>query len=827
MDSATAGRTFVFSVLIALSLRCAPQQPPKIPAPLGQAESLLHQGRIEDAKKQVLDALQRNPSSADGFDLLGIIFAREQDFPNALAAFQKSLRLAPNSTRTHVNLGNLYVAEKAPADAEKEFRTALRLAPADRDANYNLGVLLMAKGSPAEAIPCFERIHPASVAASFNLVQAYFQTKHPAEALRRATMLSEQNKNDVQVHFTLGVLLASQNQYKSSQFELEQADALQPETFEILYNLGLAYLRSNDNSKAELTLGRALKLKPDSAEALYLLAQVYANQSRPLDALDLLVRAHKLAPQNTDIIFQMAQVSISQNYYEDAIPLLEEGLKIAPRRTDLLATLGESYFMSGQVEKAIEQFKKLIEIEPSARSYAFMGLPYRHLGRFDEAKEYFEKGLKLDPHNSSCLYNLGVIAAKQGDAVDAETYFEQILRTNPNFPEALLELANLRIGERKLTEAVDLLKKYVHLATNPATGYYKLAMAERSLHLTAEADRDMHIFQTLSKDVSSGPYPYEHLFDYLDNRSKLTARARDQLDLTEITEQIKKHPDRPDNLYQLAEAYLKTGKLNEARDAIDQLDKMSSGDSRTLAGIGVLLARYRLYDDAIRHFQAALEVNPALDDVRFDLANTLFRKRQYFQALDAANQVSEDGRKDEAYLALLADIYAHLGDTARAEEIYRSAIGRNPDNDEDYLGLALVQFRQNDFAGAKRTLSQGQTRVPASGKILWGLGLASVLDGNIPQATSQFERAVDLLPEWPGSYSTLGVFYFEMGQVDKAREVLDRFKSSSASGSLDVNRIEQVLAQTPAAAPTADATMTAENRQQLLQFALSLADRTL
>ena len=241
----------------------------------------------------------------------------------------------------------------------------------------------------------------------------------------------------------------------------------------------------------------------------------------------------------------------------------------------------------------------------------------------------------------------------------------------------------------------------------------------------------------------------------------------------------------------------------------------------------MLLARYRFYDDAIQHFQAALLANPGSDEVKFDLANAYFRKRIYAQALDAAGQISEDGRKDDAYLALLGDIYAHLGDTAHAAEIFRDAIGRNPDDDQNYLALSLLQFRDGDTAGAKQTLLKGQTRIPGSGKLLWGLGLASVLEGNTAEAAGQFERAVDLLPEWPGSYSILGVFYFETGQIDKAKEVLDRFKNSSASGSLDANRIEQFLAQAPAASPAENEPMNMANRKQLLQLALSLADRTL
>jgi len=102
-----------------------------------------------------------------------------------------------------------------------------------------------------------------------------------------------------------------------------------------------------------------------------------------------------------------------------------------------------------------------------------------------------------------------------------------------------------------------------------------------------------------------------------------------------------------------------------------------------------------------------------------------------------------------------------------------------------------------------------------------------VLDGKTAEAAERFERAVDLLPEWPGGYSLLGVFYFQTGQITKAKEVLDRFKNSSASGTLDVNRIEQFLAQAPASAALGNQPMPMESRKQLLQLALSLADRTL
>jgi tetratricopeptide (TPR) repeat protein len=823
-----AGLQLALSPMRAQTASRPPAQaklPPAASAHFAAGQKLLAQHTPELAEAEIRAGLELAPRSVEGLNLLGIALGEEKDFTGAAQAFQQALKINPRSTETHNNLGNSYVAQQKNELAEREFRTTLRYDPRNRDANYNLGLLLLGRNDPRDAITYFSRVQPQGPEVLFNLTQAYLGAGQKKKGLGQARLLSKQAKNDVRAHFTLGVLLAKQKQYSDAIHEFETADALQPDTFEILYNLGQAYRKRGDNEKALDLLGHALKLSPNSVETLYLIAQIYADKGKDLDALELLVNAHRLAPENTDVVFLMARLSMKQSFFEDAIPLLEEGLKVAPKRAKLLAALGECYFMAGKVDEAKDTFRTLIQVDPSARSYAFMALCYRNQGRYDEAVKYLEQGLKADPHDVSCLYNLGYIASRQGQYDGGEKWLKQALEVDPNYPEALLELANLKMHQKKFEEAVPLLRKCAQLHPHPAPVYYKLQAAERNLHQTEAAERDLKVFQTLSRDPTPLPFPFQHIFAYLDQRADLTPQQQTRFDVEELEKEVKTHSDRPQTLYFLAEAYLKLGRVEDAKKVIARLDQVSQGDFRTLVGIGVLLARYRLYAEAIPRFQQALESNPNSDDVWYNLADAYLRRRDYADALTATQRVSPEGQKDTSYMALLADILAHLGQYDGAVKLLRQDIAENPDQDQAYLSLALVYLRAGNTSGAREALQRGLERTPDAGELLWGMGILSVMEGQTEKAEQYLKKSVDLLPGWPGSYSALGVLYYQSGQIDKARETLERFAQGGPHGALDVQRIEQALS---AAAQNRDRAKVQElapqARQQFLQIALAFAE---
>jgi len=101
------------------------------------------------------------------------------------------------------------------------------------------------------------------------------------------------------------------------------------------------------------------------------------------------------------------------------------------------------------------------------------------------------------------------------------------------------------------------------------------------------------------------------------------------------------------------------------------------------------------------------------------------------------------------------------------------------------------------------------------------------MEGQSDKAQEYLEKSVDLLPDWPGSYSALGVLYFQTGQIQKSRETLERFRQAGPRGGLDVQRIEQAL--DAASAQHLDSAkaqaLSPQARQQFLQVALAFADQ--
>jgi tetratricopeptide (TPR) repeat protein len=526
------------------------------------------------------------------------------------------------------------------------------------------------------------------------------------------------------------------------------------------------------------------------------------------------------------MLFLMAQLSMKQSFFEDAIEVLNDGLRIDPKRPDFHAALGESYFTVGKVDQAVEEFKTLVTLDPSPRSYVFMGLCYRHLGKYEEAKRYLKQSLSADPNNLAALFNLGFIARKEGNNLQAEQYLQRAVRLGKDYPEALFELGNLKMDQKKYDEAVPLFRHFVEVTGDPTQGYYKLAISERNLHQVDAAERDMSVFRTLSKSPQPTNYPLQHFFDYLERRSTLSSEQQNEADLRQLQAEVQQHPDRPRSLYLLAESLLRLGRTNDAMEILQRLDTVSAGDFRTKLNTGVLLGRFHHYEDAIRYFQAALKINSSSDDAKYNLAEAYFQSGNYEEALKSLLEISLDGQKESSYLGLLGDVYARLSRYEDAARCLEQAVAATPDNDQYHASLALVKLRAGDTENADRVSRRGLARIPNSGLLYWTAGIVAVVRGHESDAENLLKKASELNPSREAVAATLGIFYYEEGRYSDARDVLRRCEEMFPQGTLDFQKIKAVLdAASSSAPPRPSDNIPPDARREFYELALMMRDQ--
>ncbi len=150
--------------------------------------------------------------------------------------------------------------------------------------------------------------------------------------------------------------------------------------------------------------------------------------------------------------------------------------------------------------------------------------------------------------------------------------------------------------------------------------------------------------------------------------------------------------------------------------------------------LGNVLFKMGDIEDALAHFQTALQIKPDLAEAHNNLGNALLKK----------------GRADEAI--------AHFQKALQVRPGY--AIARNN------LGNALLQQGQADEAMAHYQAALQIT--PDSTEVHINLGSALLQKGQLDEAMVHFQKALQITPDSAEAHNNLGIVLLQKGQLDEA-----------------------------------------------------------
>jgi predicted TPR repeat methyltransferase len=330
--------------------------------------------------------------------------------------------------------------------AEEGYKQLLKKDPRNADAHHLLGILLGQQGRFEEALhPLHTALALEPDSPSFhnsmgnvekhlgNIEQAIF---HYEQALKSPLASSA-------VHNNLGTLFQQKKQWDKAGECYKKAIQLRPDYADAHYNLSTVLTEQGNYSGAIDHLMLTLKHQTEHAQAHTHLAQLLLQQQRPEEAIAHCEQRLKIDPDHIETHHQLAVAFTQQNRWEEAISHYQRTLTLKPDHEEALHNLGALYVVQRKPELALPCYLKQLAFHPDFDTYYNIGVIYLYQDRHEDAIQYLNEALRLEPNSFNTHVNLGAVYLKKEALAEAITHYETALALKPGDAELLYILAAL------------------------------------------------------------------------------------------------------------------------------------------------------------------------------------------------------------------------------------------------------------------------------------------------------------------------------------------------------------------------------------------------
>jgi tetratricopeptide (TPR) repeat protein len=194
----------------------------------------------------------------------------------------------------------------------------------------------------------------------------------------------------------------------------------------------------------------------------------------------------------------------------------------------------------------------------------------------------------------------------------------------------------------------------------------------------------------------------------------------------------------------------------------------TSGNYTAHNNLGYVLVAQGRPEEAIKHYEEALAINPNYAEVINNLGTALLDQGR----LDEAAQYYH--RAIEIYPGF-AEAYNNLGilltkqgRTAEAIEQYRKAIELNPNRTEFYNNLGNLLARQNQTDEAIKQFQKALEIAPDNAKVRVNLANILTAQGRGDEAMEQYQQALKQMPDSIHAHNQLGLLLQQRGKFKSA-----------------------------------------------------------
>lgn len=442
------------------------------------------------------------------------------------------------------------------------------------------------------------------------------------------------------------------------------------------------------------------RLEPAADSALTAETTVSAEVAVPanLDRLDPLiiglierhVATARRRPADADAHGELALVYEANNLWPEAAASLENATRLAPDEKNWHFHLALARWETGDFERALELLEALTRRHPNfAPGWQRLGDAFLESGRLAEARHAFERLIALEGAKPHGHVGLGDVLLRQGEVPDAALALERAVQLAPDYRAAHYLLGTAYRRLRRLEEAGRELELGAGGVLVPLPDPLSTRVRDYAMGLTARLNRANELLSA--------------------NRPE---RAADLL------EQVRRaHPENVTVLNNLAIAYLRLGRLDDAKTRLDEALKQSDAKFSTYLNLTSWALRSRQVEQALTYADAAVARAPEMPQTHYSRAQVLANLNRFDDALTSlARNLKIDGGNPSAE-TFSGDLCLQLRRHAKAVVHFENATRLEPNFLPAWIGLTrahagLGETDASHLALARRALEKARDIAP-------------------------------------------------------------------------------------------------------------------
>lgn len=446
-------------------------------------------------------AAKAAPRNAELWFLLGYAARLDDHYQASVDAYNRGLKLQPNSLKGMAGLAQTYAKMGRDAEAEQMLKRVVDANPKDANSLQLAGELLL-NSDPTQALELLKRADmlQASPHTDLLIAHTYERLGQPDEFTHYLNRAKNRAPKDPEVLRAVAGEYRDQGQYDQA---ISTLQAIPNKTTDVLAELAYTYELAGKQQEAADLYSRLAKTAKGNIGLDLSAAQAWVSLGQPDAARNFLEDAKRIDGNSYRLHAILGAVAESDDRFTDASaeynlaltnlpPHVPEGplypielrlnlYELALRQDDeagakqqLDSALAEIKQVSvsessrpemlrlraaieagsGNLDAANKDLQQALALAPanvnSLLNYA--SLQWK-LGQKDAAQDTFSKVLELDHNNRTALSSLGYLARDKGDTKLAESYFKRAVSAHPKDYAPYLALGDLYTAGRNFHAA--------------------------------------------------------------------------------------------------------------------------------------------------------------------------------------------------------------------------------------------------------------------------------------------------------------------------------------------------------------------------------------